>query len=182
MGNETNPEQTGGDERSQTPQLDPEKLEALAARLRSEQNLGLGLAAGILGMIVGAVVWAGVTIASGYQLGLMAIAVGALVGVLVRVAGKGMDRPFGVVGGALALIGCGLGNLLAVLGLTAKGFNLSYSELFGALDVALVADMMKASFSGMDLLFYALAVYTGYRLSFRRPGQSDFAEAAASPE
>lgn len=179
---EANTETREEAQQPQGQQFDPEKLQAVVTRLRSEQNLLFAVLAGIVGAILSAGAWAAVTVASGYQIGFMAIAVGAVVGVLVRVAGKGLDKQYGVIGAVLALIGCGLGNLLAVTGIMAQEFGLPFQEMLLSLDFGLAVEMMKATFSGMDVLFYGLAVYTGYRLSFRKLGQDDLAEAIAVPE
>jgi hypothetical protein len=45
---------------------------------------------------------------------------------------------------------------------------------------SLMIEMMGATFSPIDLLFYALAVYQGYRLSFRRITQAEIDKAVGS--
>ena len=79
-------------------------------QLRGEQNLLIALLAGIAAAVVGTIVWAAITVTTGYQIGYMAIAVGFIVGYAVRL-GNGIDKIFGVLGAALALGGCVLGNL-----------------------------------------------------------------------
>lgn len=148
--------------------LDPAQQLYLTQGLQAEQNLVLGTVAGLASALVGAGVWAGVTIATGYQIGFMAIGVGFVVGFAVRVAGNGVSTPFGVIGAVFALLGCALGNLLAVTAMVADGEGVSFLSALGQLDPGLVRELMVATFSPMDLLFYGIAIYEGYRLSFRQ--------------
>jgi hypothetical protein len=119
------------------------------------------------------VLWAVVTDVSGYQIGFMAIGVGFLVGYGVRIVGKGIDKSFGFLGAGLALVGCVLGNALAVLGIVGSQEEMSYGELLSRIDLSTMVDLMVVTFSPMDLLFYGIAVYEGYRLSFRRVTAAD---------
>src|SRR5438270_13589107 len=82
--------------------------------LRSEQNLPIGLLAGIFAALIGAIAWAIVTVTTEYQIGYMAIAVGFIVGYAVRL-GKGLDKIFGISGAILALFGCILGNIFSIV-------------------------------------------------------------------
>ncbi|MGI9592106.1 MAG: hypothetical protein ACR2P8_12110 [Myxococcota bacterium] len=154
-------------------ELDPAQVGYLRQRLESEQNLVAGAAAGFAASLVGAAAWAGMTVATGFQIGFMAIGIGFLVGYAVRTAGRGVTSTFGVVGATLALVGCALGNLLAVTAIVAGNDGVPFFEALGQLDVALARELMVAFFSPMDLLFYGFAVYEGYRLSFRELGASE---------
>lgn len=163
----------------QEPQIDPGKVAALQARLEREQNLPLGVTAGAIAALLGAVVWATITVATEFQIGWMAIGVGFLVGFAVRMFGKGVSQPFGYFGAGLALVGCLLGNLLS-----ACGFIAQQEPSAALLDVtlgvlsqpAVAAEIMRLTFTPIDLLFYGLAVYEGYRLSFRELTETDVAE------
>jgi len=131
-------------------------------------NLPLAIVCGIVAAIVGAVIWAVVTVATEYQLGLMAIAIGFLVGFAVRL-GKGATPIFGLVGAMLSLFGCLLGNFLAMVGFAAKGEHAGVFATLSSIDYAKVPALMVSTFSAMDLVFYGIAVYEGYKFSFYRP-------------
>jgi len=154
-------------------EIDPAQAAFLEQRLRSEENLVLGVAAGLVASLVGTGAWAGVTVATGYQIGFMAIGVGLLVGWAVRAAGKGVSSVFGVAGAALALVGCALGNLLAVMAVVAQNDGVPLLEALPQLDPQLAWELMVAFFSPMDVLFYGVALYEGYRLSFRQLGAEE---------
>ncbi len=68
----------------------------------------------------------------------------------------------------MALLGCAVGNLLATCGLLAKHNDIPFFTVLSVLEVEAVKNLMVASFSPMDLLFYGIAVYEGYKFSFRR--------------
>lgn len=152
----------------QKAELDPILVEHAVGRFREEQNLTGGALAGLAAAVAGAAVWAVITVATGYQIGWMAIGVGFLVGLSVRLAGKGIDKSFGVAGALLALVGCLLGNFLTVVHFVAEAWELGYFDTLSRLDPAAVPELMTITFSPIDLLFYALALYQGYKLSFRQ--------------
>jgi hypothetical protein len=158
------------------PSLDPAQLEYLRSRLLSEQNLAAAVIGGAIASLVGAAAWAGVTVATGYQIGFMAIAIGFFVGFAVRLLGKRIDPTFGVIGAVLSLLGCALGNLLAVTAIAAAHEGVTFYEAVSMLDPHLAYELMKAFFSPMDLVFYAIAVYEGYKLSFRQVTQDELSE------
>lgn len=136
--------------------------------LRSQQNLAGGVLAGFGAAVAGGVAWGAVSVVTGYQIGFMAIGVGYLVAYAVRVVGKGLDKVFGVVGAVLALVGCLLGNLLTVVYYVSDSAGLGYFETLARLDPAAVPELIVDTFAVMDILFYGLAVYTGYKYAFRQ--------------
>jgi len=158
-----------GEETARTIEIDPVYMNMLRERLRSQQNLIGGILAGVVAASVGAILWAVITVATEFQIGFMAIAVGFLVGFAIRTVGKGIDTVFGIVGGVLALLGCAVGNLLAICGLLAKHNDIPYFTVLSVLEVEAVKNLMVVGFSPIDLLFYGFAVFEGYKFSFRRP-------------
>ncbi|MFM7853955.1 MAG: hypothetical protein ACKO96_19040, partial [Flammeovirgaceae bacterium] len=103
--------------------LTEEKVLRYREKLQSEQNMPLGIVGGIAAAFVGAIIWAIVTVVTGYQIGWMAVGVGFLVGYSIRFLGKGIDKIFGVMGGVFALVGCLLGNFFTLVGFAAKTEN-----------------------------------------------------------
>lgn len=159
----------------ESPVLDQERLTALLRSMEARQNLPMAVLAGALASVAGAGLWAFVTMLTGYQIGWMAIGVGFLVGWAVRLAGRGGAMVFGVVGAAFALLGCLLGNFLSLVDGVGAIEGLGFFETLGLLDYAMVPELMAATFHPMDLLFYALAVYAGYKFSFERIDVDQFA-------
>ena len=135
-----------------------------------EPNLAAAILGGLVAALAGAIVWALITVTTKFQIGFMAVGVGFLVAWAVRTLGKGHAQVFGVIGGSFALLGCLLGNLLSACGFIAQQ---NLQPVVGVTmkvlsSPAFVASILQATFNGMDLLFYAIAVYEGYKLA-RRP-------------
>lgn len=150
--------------------------EALRAMefFRNEQNLVMGVLYGLFAAVAGAAIWAGATIATGYQIGWLAVGIGFLVGIAVRAGGKGIDQVFGVVGAALSLFGCALGNLVTVAWFVSQEYGVPLADVLSGIDPEMAFEMMSSTFQLMDLLFYGLAVYFGYRYSLRELAPADF--------
>jgi hypothetical protein len=137
-----------------------------------EESLIMGAIAGFLTAIICAVLWAVITKVTQYQIGWMAVGVGFFVGYTVRFAGRGHSIIYGITGAILALLGCVLGNFLAVLLLSADE-TLPLSEIlniFLAYPVNILT-IMKETFQPIDLLFYGIALYEGFRFSMISSGK-----------
>jgi hypothetical protein len=137
------------------------------ATIQAQQNFGLAVAAGLGAALGGAIVWAIFCVLTKMELGLAAVAVGYGVGQAIRVTGKGIDQKFGVLGAICAFIGCLLGNFLTAVALFAQARGFSFFQVLGSFDFELYQRLMTVFFQPMDLLFYAIAIYEGYRFSIR---------------
>ena len=146
------------------------------SELKNEQNFPKAIIAGIAAGIVGALLWGAITVKTGYQIGFMAIGVGALVGLCIRFVGKGMDQKFGLVGGGIALLSCLIGNLFSIVGFIATSENMEYLEVVELIGMSDLLSIMMESFEIVDILFYAIAAYEGYKFSFRTFTEKDLNE------
>jgi hypothetical protein len=151
----------------QQPQINAEKLNRYYEQIKQEQNLLKGAGASLLAAIAGGLVWAVITVITEYQIGYMAIAVGFLVGFANRYAGKGQDKIFGFVGAFFAIFGCLLGNYFSIIGFAANAENLGYLDTLFLIPFSSIPDIMAEGFRAMDLLFYSIAAYEGFKFSFR---------------
>lgn len=143
--------------------------------LRLDQNLMMGITSGVVTGMALAILWAFLTVTTGYQIGYMAIGVGAGVGITVRFFGKGIDTIFGVWGAAVALFSCLAGDVLSIIGLVANDQNLGYFEVFKLLDFSLLPSAILESMSFQSLIFYGIALTFGYKFSFRKITQQKLA-------
>ena len=94
-----------------------------------EENILFGTLAGIIAAIAGALLWMGITVVTGYHVGYVALGVGALVGLTVRLVGNGRSLIFGIVGAVLTLAGCLGGEVLTVVQLASTAQHDFYSTL-----------------------------------------------------
>jgi hypothetical protein len=161
-------------------EVDPASLQALLEQMKAEQSLPRGVLAGVAAGAVSALIWALITKSTGYEIGWIAIGVGFLVGFAVRAFGKGIEIPFNVVGAVLALLSVMVGKVLAACMLFAKEENLNAFEVFGELPLETMITILKETFSGMDLLFYGLAVWAGWQSATRQVTHEELASVLRS--
>lgn len=154
---------------------DQKRVADLLVRLRDNQNFGAALAGGFLGAVIGAVLWALITVATNFEIGWEAVGVGFLVGFGVRILGHGIDPQFGYAGAVLSLFGIALGNVLTGMLIVSKSQSIPFTELASHMDPKFAWVLLTAGLSPIDLLFYGLGVYYGYRYSFHRPTQQELA-------
>jgi hypothetical protein len=142
---------------------------------RAKQSLSTALMAAVAAAVVAAVVWALITMTTSYHAGWMTAGVGVLVGGAVRMMGRGGDRSFGYLGAAVSVVGCLLGNLLSVCAVVAAQENLSALSVLTYLcsKPAVIPAAMVATLQPLDLLFWGVGIYAGYRLSFRRTPRAE---------
>lgn len=168
----------------ETQELDPVKLKAFQDQMEGEQNLPAAALSGLAAALVGALIWAVVTVLTKYQIGWMAIGIGVLVGLAVRRTGRGISGIFGWLGAVFALLGCAMGNLLSVVGFISINESIPYFEVLKSVftQSGAVIAVMKATFNPMDLLFYGIAMYEGYGFAFRQITEEELARLAVEPE
>lgn len=143
--------------------LSPEIIE----KLKLEQKLLSGIISGLILGVLGAVLWGIISVATGFQFGIMAMAIGAGVGLAIRKFGNGIDPIFGYWGAGISLFSVLLGNFLSIIGFIANTEGLGYFETLLMFDYHYLPELMVETFSGTDLLFYAVAIAEGYKFSFR---------------
>lgn len=136
-------------------------------QLKGEQNLTAGIISGLIVGLLGALLWAIITVVTEFQIGFMAVAIGAGVGLTIRKFGNGIDPVFGICGAATSLFSVLLGNFLGLIGFIANSESLGYAETLYLFNYSFLPELLGDAFSIMDLVFYAIAVYEGYKFSFR---------------
>ena len=128
----------------------------------------LGLLAGFVAMLVGALVWAVFTVLTGWRIGIIAIGIGFLVGMAIRTAGQGYGPLFSGTGAVLALGGCLIGNLWIGAGLLAADVE-GGSAISIAINLTITpgawGPVLSTLFSPIHLLFYGIAAWEGWKLS-----------------
>ena len=155
------------------PVIDEQQAAMLMQTFAEEQNLLVGTISGLLAALVGAGIWAGVTIATEYQIGWMAVGIGFLVGLAMRYGGKGIAPIFGWTAAVLSMFGCVVGNILTYTWYIADMEGMAFMDVLSQLNLAVVVGLLTSTFAAIDLLFYGLAVYFGYKTAFRQVTQAD---------
>lgn len=137
---------------------------------------------GSVAAIIGAIIWDKITYYTNYQIGLVAVGVGILVGVAVsRGAGGKSGTALKVMGALLSGIGILLGQALIIMD-TARGMSSAGLDALNAspillfiISVALVPKVLIAD--PLSLLFVAIGVWQGWQIA----GAADSAS-SANPE
>ena len=172
---------------NQTPKIDSAtSIDQIQKQLSSlnqnnEQSLPNAIGIGLAASVAGALAWALITYAIEYQIGFMAIGIGWLVGIAVNKFGNSSDIQFGIVGALFSLFGCLFGNLLATLFFVARVEEISIFAIFSDLNFDIIGGIFIDTFNPMDLLFYGLAVYYGFKYSIAVPVASNKNQTPTTP-
>lgn len=142
-------------------------LTGYISEIRANQDLNMGIAAGITSAVIGAFIWAVFTAITEYQFVLMGILAGLFVGFSVRKFGKGIDTSFGVVGAICSLFCCLSGTILASCIMVAYQTGSSLLKIVFNLNFNLIMLILREGFGPIDILIYGFAIYEGYKISFR---------------
>ena len=135
-----------------------------------EKKLLLGGFAGLAAAIIGAIVWAVVTVTTKFQIGFMALGVGALVGFVMRIGNGG--KAFSILSAFLALFGCILGNYFSLIAFASAEQHVGFFTMMHDADPAKVMSAIWEDLMSTSVLFYAIAAYEAYKFSTVRPSNN----------
>lgn len=143
--------------------------------LDTDSNLINGWVGGGIAMLLSAILWGLITYYTDFHNKLLAIGVGFLVGLGVRVFGKGETFIFGISSAGLSLAGCVLGNFLYYTSLIALENNQPFFETFFSLINApnKVIELFIDSFKLRDLILYVVAIYVGYKVALDKEEKTE---------
>ncbi len=131
--------------------------------------LRAALAAGSAAL-AGAVVWAVLSVGAGHGASPLAVAVGLMVGISVRLKGEGHTLAFRLVGVFGTLFGSAIGGLMAATALTAFQSDLGIAGALSVLgDPAAILSALDKFYGPLDLVSVVLAAYIAFRLSASKP-------------
>ncbi|MDX1446378.1 hypothetical protein [Lishizhenia sp.] len=141
--------------------------QAIKDKLYKEQNYKLGLIAGLTAALIGASVWAGIAVVSGYNLSIVAIGIGLFIGFTLRFTGKGIDEKFGFTGGALTLFSILLGDYLSIIFTITNEFDISLTDVIFGGNFGVILDIFIENLSLLSVIFWFLGIAEGYKFAFR---------------
>ena len=114
----------------------------------AEENLSKGVLYAVAACIVGAVAWGLISVSTGRQIGFMPIAIGFMVGFAMR-KGKGIRPIFGIIGAALSLISCVLGDFFSIIGYISQDYKMSYFDVLVSVDYGEIFSIMLENVMSM---------------------------------
>jgi hypothetical protein len=135
------------------------------ASTRPRGGNGKAIVIGILAMILGAGLWAAVTVVTEHEFSLVAIGVGALVG-LAMFSARPTNAGIAAVAALLTVIGCALGEFLAVPAYVARKGGIGFGRL---IDLELHHPKLYFdSLDGKTYLFWAIGAVAAFSMVLRR--------------
>ena len=162
-------------------EVDAGKLRRLIERFRARQSLLMGILGGLGAALFGAFIWGFLIGLTGLQYELAwvpMVGIGFLVGTMVRLCGKGIDRRFAVAGAVLALVAGLTGGFLSYC--ISLGWQLrlgNFSPL--SIDWATTWRLCWAYVGWIDFALLAFTVWEAYHLSRYRLKDTQLATRAA---
>ena len=131
----------------------------LAETLLSEQNFVAAIISGAIATVLAAGIYAVMTAFSGgTSYSFMAAGIGAAIGFTMQFLGRGIDGKFAVVASVYAVLGCVLGNLLAVVLMISKADQVSPLTVISSIPTGELLGWVFADLQLMDLVFWMAAV------------------------
>jgi hypothetical protein len=151
----------------------PELMRAAEAEQYSSEALLPGLAGGLVAAIVGGIVWGLIVIVTDYEVGFVAWGIGFLAGFLVvRFAGGRKGVPLQGIAIVSSLVGIVLGKYIAYVYLSKEAIREAFGDEAADSISYFDTDVMSAFredfsnvFSGYDLLWAGLAIFTAWRMT-----------------
>ncbi|HZE32100.1 MAG TPA: hypothetical protein VE198_11750, partial [Actinoallomurus sp.] len=135
------------------------------ASARPRGGNGKAIALGILAMLLGAALWAVITVVTEREFSLVAIGIGALVG-LTMFSAKPTSTGIAAVAALLTVIGCALGEFLAIPAYVAHKEGIGFGKL-----INLELKEPKLYFDSLDgktYLFWAIGAAAAFSMVYRR--------------
>lgn len=129
-------------------------------------NFILGLICGIIAAIIGAAIWFAIVVGTGAHVGIVAIGIGALIGVTVRLAGNGRSFIYGVVGAVLTALSCIAGESLTTIQLGTAPDHDFYSVMTSVDPVEMLTSMATQT-SATTWVIYGIGILEAYLFSIR---------------
>ncbi len=131
-------------------------------------NLVLGIVGGAIAAVVGAVIWAAITVTTNLEIGYAAVGLAFLVGVAVRNLGRGYTQVYGVVGAVCSLLGIVLGKVFTVIWIVADKDQVSVFSLLGQIDWSKLFGVIGDTLGPIDFVFGVIALMLGFKYSIRK--------------
>ena len=124
--------------------------------------------AGVIAIVVFAVIWSMLTTASGQIFPWMTMLLGVFVGFAVRRAGQGLDWRFPTIAAVLAFAGSILANVVIAAGTTAGEFDTSTIAVLSAVTTMTWPIFFTEAMTAADWIFAVLAAGIAPFLAGRR--------------
>jgi hypothetical protein len=127
-------------------------------------NFVLALIAGFAVALIGAIIWIGIAMITGWHPGFMALVIAVTVGLSVRLSGRGSHFIFGLIGVVFTFLSC----LAGEIGVTLQLATTPLYDLYGVLmhvDLIAMSYSVVTHASTVMMVVYGISAYVAYVLS-----------------
>lgn len=139
---------------------------SLIDSIKEKAHPNLGILLGIAMGILGAFVWAAITIITGYNIGFVAIGVGFLVSLGFTKAGKDTNAIYGVIAGVIALLSIFLGEAMINIYYVATYYEVGIIDALLNIDYNVLLEIIFEGFDVKSVIFYFIAVSAAFKGSY----------------
>lgn len=143
-------------------------------RLVLAQSVRQAVMAGVIAIVVFAVIWSMLTTASGQIFPWMTMLLGVFVGFAVRRAGQGLDWRFPMIAAVLAFAGSILANVVIAAGTTAGELDTSTIVVLSAVTTMTWPIFFAEAMTAADWVFAALAAGIAPFFASRRLNRREY--------
>lgn len=143
-------------------------------RLVRAQSLPQAIMAGIIAIVVFAVIWSMLTATVGRVFPWMTMLLGALIGLAVRRAGQGLDWRFPTMAAALTFVGSVFAKLVIAAGTTAGEFGTSTIAVLRAVTIMTWPVFFAEAMTPADWAFATFAAGIAAFLASRRLNRREY--------
>jgi antitoxin component YwqK of YwqJK toxin-antitoxin module len=135
--------------------------------LKFQQSLLFAIVAGSIGALVGGALWAILSITVNIEMGILALAIGIIVGALVRYLGAGFASYFGIIGAFFSVLGYIFGKIIYQLHTISIEESITFLEVIPLLTTETCLLLIRNCFEFFDLLYMGVAAVLTYSISRR---------------
>ena len=131
-------------------------------------SIALAIISGIIAGAIGAAIWAALTVWTERQYAIVAIGIGALIGIAVRILAKGNAPVYGVIAAIITLASCIFGDFFSSLAFIAKSEGISFGEALSSVNWSYFFEIAFLGFDFFTVLFYGIAIYEAYIIAINK--------------
>ena len=145
----------------------PHLPENIRTQIYKEQNFSLAVTFGITASILGAMAWAAVTVITGVNASITAVAIGMLISFTIKFTGKGVENKYGILGAGLTLLSILFGYFFTVIYILAEEYSVGFFDVITSLGFWEIWSIVLQNVGILTIVFIAIGIAEGYKFAFR---------------
>ncbi len=138
-------------------QLSKQQAKQLGRSLVEDQDLGRAIIYGCGSALLSSALWVWVVVTTGIIMSWYGLVVGALVGLAIRIGGKGVRAHFSILGTAVPIIACVVANFWSIYSI----FGISIPASPDSTGIFVEASILEVAFFGTTYVDVAMWIIAG---------------------